>query len=182
MGAPANRILAEAVLTPRYKDLEIATWTIAAPLTIGSLTNRDSRRKHEVMAHRRSRDSAGQQSSPTADGTRCWQQIQHPIIRGIRSGSAGPRLAWLHCLGPPFVHGSTRSRVAQRILRVFSRASSLSSFRSKTSRTSCNYSSPYTSARYEGKSVASLFQLDRCRSKTAASGRRGRGRSARRSP
>jgi hypothetical protein len=76
---------------------------------------------------------------------------------------------------PPFVHGSTRSRVAQRIRRVFSRASSLSSFRSKTSRTSCNCSSPYTSARYEGKSVASLLHLGRCRSKTAASGRRGRG-------
>jgi hypothetical protein len=35
VGAPVNRIEAEAVLTPRHKDLKIATWTRAAPLTTG---------------------------------------------------------------------------------------------------------------------------------------------------
>ena len=30
VGAPVNRIVAEAVLTPRHKDLEAGTWTGAA--------------------------------------------------------------------------------------------------------------------------------------------------------
>jgi hypothetical protein len=40
VGAPEDRIMAEAVLTPRYNDLEIATRTEAAPLTSGIIALR----------------------------------------------------------------------------------------------------------------------------------------------
>jgi hypothetical protein len=40
IGAPVNRIMAEAVLTPRNKDLKSGIWTRAAPLTSMRISSR----------------------------------------------------------------------------------------------------------------------------------------------
>ena len=42
--------MAEAVLTPRYKDLETGIWTRAAPLTIGMLERSSPKAKGKNRA------------------------------------------------------------------------------------------------------------------------------------